>query len=467
MASISYVSSKVRLPNPCVVKWTPSSATEYFILEFSLGSWSKSVTISPASTSEQTYSMTLPSEEIASQIMDGSEGQMNVKLTTYVAGPTDTSSATVTVLLKSDDFTPDVSISISRVSSSDEDLGLYVQGRTRIKVNVTVETKYDAAVSMVLVFVNGTAYTSGQEILLSQSGNVGIYAQALDSRGNLGISSERVITVHPYSAPKLLPVTGETSVICAKSDSSGNLDDDGTYLKIAVKRGYSYLEVAGVQNNTCTISYRYKASGDASYSAWTTFLSSSTVSDEKTEVLSGIITDADKAYIVQLRATDNLDGETISTFNVSGASIQSHEVQNGFSFGERAEAFAFSVAEHWTAKLKGPVEIGGTALADHIVEVGDGYRKWKSKRAEAWGSVTVSQSSAATTAGGFNKSQSFGIDVPIIFNTAVCLLSTDTEDSFVLGKVTMDYLTAIVYSLQAISSGQSFNINYHIIGTTL
>ena len=312
------------LGKACSVKWTPASKSFRYKLKFSLGDWSYTTgAIHPNTTSAYTYTgYTLPLA-VANQLPNDTTGTMTVKLYTYSNSGATTqvgsaSSKTFTVTVPNNSSTkPDVTMTLSAVSSLGSAFsGLYVQGKSKVKASISAEGKYEASISSYKMYVGSTSYGSPyQSGYLSTSGSVTVKGRAYDSRGYYNDISKS-ITVIPYSKPKIQPASGESSIICARCDADGNLDDSGTYLKIKAKRSYSKVTADSEQKNFCIIRYRYRKESATSFGSWATILAKTATSDTVNAVLSGVVSSATTAYVVQVGVVDDI-GETATVqFNI-------------------------------------------------------------------------------------------------------------------------------------------------------
>jgi hypothetical protein len=183
-----------------------------------------------------------------------------------------------------------------------------------------------------------------------------------DSRG-YSRKYTKTITVLDYSVPKIVPISGESEVVAARCDSSGNLSDTGTYLKIKAKRSYSKVISSGAQKNLCSIRYRYKAEG-GSYSSWTTILATTATSDEVvTGALLGGALSVQSSYMVQVQAVDSIGETGTTTISLPTERVYMHKAGsiNSLGIGEYVEEEnTVSVSEQIGVRLKGgykPIEI--------------------------------------------------------------------------------------------------------------
>ena len=318
-ASTITSASDVTLGNKCSVKWTPKSSAFYYKLVFSIGDFTKTITgITPNTTAAHTYtSYTIPIDGVAQKITGNSQGTMTVTLSTHTAvsctsanqvGSADSKTFTVTVP-ENTSTKPTIGMTLSPSSSLVSPFNtLYIKGKTKVKAEFTGSGKYGASISSYKLSVGGTnygsPYTSG---FLSNAGSVTVTGTVTDSRGFTNTITQ-TITVIDYNAPTLLPVSGQTSVICARCDSAGNLTSAGTYLRIMAKRSYSKVVSGGTQKNYCAIRYRFVPEG-TSFSGdtgWHEVLARTDSSDEVKVTLGSVVSSVETAYIVQVGLVDDM-----------------------------------------------------------------------------------------------------------------------------------------------------------------
>lgn len=315
-STISSLPNK-QLDTNCEIKWTPKSASFRYKVKIASGSWSyTSETIHPNKTSQYTYTYKLPLD-IANQMpIDSKLVNVGVTLTTY-----SDSNATKVVGYDTENFLavlpdneltkPSVSMTLEAVNSLGSAFeGLYIKGLSKVKASLTAEGKYGADISSYSLTMLGKSYNTSpyQSDYLTTSGKITVTGKATDSRG-LFNTNEQEITVISYDKPMILPASGESEIICARCDSSGNLTESGTYLKIKATRSYSTVTSDGVQKNFCAIRYRYvkegsKFSGDE---GWVTLLACNTTStDTVNKILPNVVSSTETSYIVQVGVIDDI-----------------------------------------------------------------------------------------------------------------------------------------------------------------
>ena len=202
---------------------------------------------------------------------------------------------------------PTATMTLSPVTSLGSPFdSLYIKGRTKVDANFTnVKGKYGADIVSYKISVEGkeygSPYTSGY---LSTAGEVTVIGTVTDSRGFSQSYPEKIIVI-PYSEPKIIPASGEQSIICERCDEDGNPTESGTLLKIKARRSYSKVE-SSTQNNFCIIRYRVRKESDKSYSDWYTILDKTEESDTVEVKIATAVPSAETAYFVQLGVVDDI-----------------------------------------------------------------------------------------------------------------------------------------------------------------
>ena len=416
------------LGSSCSVKWTPLSKSFRYKLNFSIGDLSYTTgAIHPNTTSAYTYTgYALPISDIAPKITGAPPtGTMTVTLYTYSdsnatvqIGASHTKTFKVTVPDNAS-TKPTVTMTPSPVSALGSAFsGLYIQGKSRVKVSFSGSGKYGATIASYGLTVLGKGYASPfQTEHLSTSGTVAINGRAKDSRGFVTEISQD-ITVIPYSKPKLTHASGSNAIVCARCDASGNLTDSGTYLKIKVGRDYSRVWSGGIQKNFCLVRYRYKTESASNYSSYITLLAKDNMSTDSVDVtLGNIVSSTTTSYIVELSAVDDIGDSTTVTFTIPTDEVDFHlkDGGGGAAFGKYSEEEdLLDVA--WNARVRKELRLGsnGDALYDFVIEQGTSgiwsYRKWYSGLAECWGRY----SGTPTNLGG--KRNEVEVSLPFVFS---------------------------------------------------
>lgn len=380
-ASIIDAVSNRYLGEYCAVKWKPLSKSFRYKLKFSMGNWAYTTNaIHPNQTSNYLYTAYLIPLNVAVQIPNSLTGTMTVSLYTYSdvnatvqVGSVSTKQFTITVPNNEDTKPYCSTMTVSPVSNLGASFaGLYIQGISKVKVASTDVGKYGATVVWKSVRVEGVDYGSSNDYTsnhLLGYGNVSVKLTIKDSRGITNSKTE-TITVIPYSKPRVVPVTGEASVVCGRCDSSGNWSDSGTYLKIKAGRSYSLCMSGGVQKNFCGLRYRYKKVADSDYGDWVTLLSITNTATEEvitSPLLNGALS-AQTSYMVQVDAVDSIPNHTPVTFTIPTDKVYLHKAgsKNSLGIGEYVEeSNTVSIAENIAVKVKN--SINGVFMGTKVV----------------------------------------------------------------------------------------------------
>jgi hypothetical protein len=342
------------LDTACEVKWTPLAKAFRYKLKFSLGEWSYTTgAIHPNTTAAYIYTGYKLPLAVANQLPKAKTGTMTVALYTYSDSGATTqigsaSSKTFTVTVPNNSSTkPTVTMSLAPVDSlGDAFSALYIQGKSKVKATLSASGKYGATITSYKMYIGGKEYGSPyQSGYLSTPGTVTITGRAYDSRGYYN-DIKTDITVIPYSKPQIKNVTA------SRCDSSGNLTDSGTHLKIEAKRSYSPVVSGGVQKNFCAIRYRYKTAEASSYSAWTTILASSSLDSD--EIVTGALLNGalltTKTYVVQVGVVDTIGGYANTTDTIPTDKVYMHRdgSRNALAIGKYVEKDnCVDIADDW------------------------------------------------------------------------------------------------------------------------
>lgn len=381
-------------------KYTPKSSSFYNRCNIAInldGTYAevKRINLGMKSASQQTATVTLSEEEleeIYECFPNATKGTLRFTLRTY----SDSSYKTqvgdagykeISLNIPLDSVTqPTATMTVSPVSSLKSPFDtLYIKGKTKVDVNFTdVEGKFDAEVTSYSMRVCGKNYGSPfTSEYITTDGKIAVEGTITDTRG-FSTAYVQYITYLPYNSPRILPVSGESEIVCARCDASGNISDSGTYLKIKAKRSYSKVESNGVQKNFCSIRYRYKPEG-GSYSSWATILATNSSSDEvNTGALLGGNLLLTSSYVVQVGVVDTLGESENATINIPTEKVFMHRAGsiNSLGIGKYVEEEnTVDIAEDITTKFRGKVNFAGEAwlnlgLSANVAESESNCGRW-------------------------------------------------------------------------------------------
>ena len=377
----------------------------------------KSINLGQKTAAQQTATVTLTEDEqaiIYNKLTNTSKGTLRFTLRTYSdSGYSkqvgDAQHREITLYVpKTTSTLPDPGATLAPVHSLGTAFdGLYVQGKSKVKATFAGKGKYGATIKSYSMTVEGKTYDSGDSYTsgyLTEYGKITVKVTATDSRDYSNTVSMEIF-VMAYTAPKVMPHSSESGIICARCDSSGNLSDSGTYLKVKARRSYSKcLDASGVQHNFCGIRVRYKQE-NGSYSAWKTLLASTTLTAE--EVNTGALYEgallATNTYIAQVDVVDTIGNHTSVTVTIPTDKVYMHKdgARRSMTFGgyvEEDNTFAF--AEDIAVKVKGnSMTIGGheaEAVQSKSTSGVTGKIQFASGLTMQWGQIIVTPTAAST-----------------------------------------------------------------------
>ena len=273
---------------------------------------------------------------LAAKIPSATKGTITITCTTRFKDSTtvigkETTSFNVTVPNNST-TKPKVTMSLSTVDSPFS--GVYVAGKTKVKVSYDASTDYSTIKSYLTELLSYSSsanpYTSP---VLANPGTVSITGKVTDARG-YATTKTASITVIDYSRPRIIPGEDKNKIVCTRCNSDGKADPGGVYLLIQIGRKYSKVVSNGTQKNYCKLSYQWKtdAQADSEYSTPVSLLAKTAASDYVSKVLSGIVTSNTTAYNIRLIAEDDVGETDTVTITVPTAFATFHVPVGGHGF---------------------------------------------------------------------------------------------------------------------------------------
>lgn len=335
-------------------------------------------------TGKYTWELTDDERNALRSACSGTECTIRVGLYTYIGNTTEADYKDKKfTMMYSDATKPEVNLSYSLDNGSlpSQFSDIYIQGKSKVSVEVKAAGKFGATIQSRWAKVNGKTYNSNKftSDVIQSSGNVKIVGYATDSREFTG-ATERTINVSAYSKPLVIPIGGENAILCYRGDINGNRTGNGQDLWIKAKR-YWY----GLGNkNTCALQYRSKYASDKTYGVWYDLIrNTDTTTDEFIAPIQGIDLDLEKSYTVQIRAIDDIGEYDIKTFDISTRDVALHLGKGGKNvsvgaYCDYAEERTFYSA--WKAIFEEDVVIDGQiyigedrkTLKDYILSVING-----------------------------------------------------------------------------------------------
>lgn len=310
---------------------SPSSSSFNHKVELKIGSAVKQ-TITLA-TGTNTFSATIPHSWFPSS----TSGTISVVLsaysgTTFIASTTKNVTANVPASV-----VPSISALTAASSvTSGTFANLYVQGKTTVKLTATATAGDGSSIASYTYSGSGinttvatnTATTSTLQVSGAQTYTVSVK----DARGRTA-SKTVSITVYPYAAPSIGPVSVQ------RCDVNGNLTESGTYAKYTVNSAYSPVN----SKNTRTVTVAYSSNNGSTYSAETTLQATTDTASTKTGVYGGGAFAIASAYILRFTIKDAYGATKTITAPLQSASrpINIRSNGKGVSIGAMSTKDAF------------------------------------------------------------------------------------------------------------------------------
>ena len=331
-------------------------------------------------TGKYTWTLTEEEREQLRSKCAGKECTIRLGLYTYIGSTTHSDYKDQKFTMTDNPATkPDVTMIVSLNNSllpSKFD-GLYVQGKSKVDVELSAEGKYGATIDSYSAEVDGKTYNSDKftSDVIQTPGSQKVVGYAKDSREFTG-SAEEPINVIEYSKPLVTVLSSENAIQCYRSDGNGNRVGNSTSLWI--KAGRSYYSVSG--KNQCRLQWRWKpiaVAWDDNEHKWNDLLTSDAATDEYNAQVPGEFYLKD-AYSVQIRAIDDIGEYDIKPFEIPTQDVALHLGKGGknVSVGtycdyseERTFYSDWKAIFDKTVVVGGDLYIGEKNLREYILDV--------------------------------------------------------------------------------------------------
>ena len=214
-----------------------------------------------------------------------------------------------------------------------EKFNTFIKDHSKLSATITRSGTYGSTIISTSSEFQGTTYKGTEWIsgLIETSGTLSVKTTVTDSRGRKKTVTNN-ISVLDYYSPQVVKFEAQ------RSNSNGEVQDDGTCLKIDLQ-----LDICALNNlndKSYTVDYR-----DSSATNYTTIETGSTYTLTKT-IITGAIAELDNAYRVRLRVSDFFSSDiemeveiptsfSLMDFNVSG---------KGMAIGQASVDDTFTVA---------------------------------------------------------------------------------------------------------------------------
>ena len=402
-----------------------------------------------------------PPMDLAIQSPQGTSVVVNFTIETFNGSESvGTSTATAVYQIPTSVY-PYLAITTSDPTGYADYYGAYIQGQSKLKINIQATPTYGAWITSISTVFDGKTY-SGESFTsdtILQTGNVNASITVTDSRYRT-VGDTKTITVLPYSYPKL------TAVNAYRSNSDGSSNKNGTHITVKFSSYVTSLN----NKNGAWYKVQYKKSTASSYTVATLDAYTGNFS-----VTNGTYTfSADESsYDINVLVGDRF--KTI-TYAVGGASVN-HTISMLKKNGEVVGIAFGKLAEH-----EGVVDFGWTPMCsgngDVVVEQGESngwtYRKWDSGVAECWKILEHSTTVATAWGGLYVGNATARQNYPFAFISKpveVVSLTSGGSMGFIYPEkdghgVNGGYASARynVCSLSSITSAATYYFNFHVMG---
>lgn len=301
----------------------------------------------------------VPEISLCSHFPNATSGTMQLRIITF-NGSTQIGSAvdkSISVQLPSGVVKPSVSLSVTDETGYADIFGVYVQGRSKLKVEITASGGYGSTIKSYKTTADGKTYTSAsfETSVISGNGTLTISTTVTDSRG-ITVTASKTITVLAYSLPQI------NSLNSFRCDAEGVANSSGEFLAIVFDSVITTLN----NKNSATYQLKYKKTTDDEYTTETL-----TDFEGQYSVSGGVfVMSAEKSssYNFTLIVADYF---TETTKTVVGASIKKRfsilKEIFGFAIGKIAElpnVFDIALQTRFTGGILHPVLEPDTDLND-------------------------------------------------------------------------------------------------------
>ena len=324
-------------------------------------------------TGQYTWSLTAEEREALRNKCPGKDCTIRLGLYSYVGNTQYADYKDKKFVMTENDYTkPTVTLDVKRNNGSlpSQFNDMYIQGKSKVDVKLSVDGKYGANITSYSSKVDGKMYYNALEFTsdaIQSSGSVNIDGYAVDSRTFNG-SARETINVIEYSKPLVVPVSTENAILCYRSDKDGKRTGNSKSLWIKAKKSYYKLSSDASTQNRCALQWRSKRVSEewSSNHTWQTLLDGYSDSNEYSALVPGEF-DTKEAYTVQIIAIDTVGEKDIKTIEVPTADVALHLGKGGKnvsigSYCDYAKDYTFHC--EWEAIFDNGIVIRDETLGD-------------------------------------------------------------------------------------------------------
>lgn len=320
----SLSASSVAMGSSVTINTNRASSSFTHTLTYAFGSISD--TIASSVKDSTTWK---PALSLASQIPKATSETATITCKTYNGSTLiGTTTETITLTVPSSVVPSISSITVTDFMDYLSTYDGYVQNKSKAKIVVSASGSYSSTITAYKITANGATYTSNSPTTepLKTSGTNTISVTVTDSRGRTATKSTTILVL-AYTSPTI------SSLKAIRCDSSGNADENGSYMKVTVSASITALN----DKNNKTFNLQYKKDNETAYTTYQTY-----TSDYEYNSTAIISIGTDYIYNVNVIAIDSFGScsyqvdvgtaYTLLDFNASGKGVAFGKVstEDGF-----------------------------------------------------------------------------------------------------------------------------------------
>lgn len=318
-----------------------------------------------------------PPLDLANQAPQGTAVSVTFTIQTFSGETSIGTNTTTATYAIPESIYPPVAFAVSDLTDCYNKYGSYVQGKSKLKIDITTYGVYGSWIKSYKTEVDGKTYTTEtvETGVLSKSGTVTIKVTITDSRNRTTVDST-TITVLPYAQPHVSAFS-----VC-RCNASGTPDSKGAYMLARFSATASSLN----NKNTTRYYIGYKKTEETDHTA----IEITELKNQYAVSNGSCVFPADPAYSYTVICTVLDDFNTTrlittgSSVSMAWSMLKKDGKVVGMAFGKVAEyENTFDIG--WPVKFSG----GGDCVVEQGEKDGWTYRKWDSGVMECWKIVSV------------------------------------------------------------------------------
>lgn len=307
-----------------------------------------------------TYNWTVPMS-ILNNIPNNTSASCTITAVSFVGGVEigrKTTTININVPSNANPVINTIGLSENNTGDVPPEWGIYVVGKSALRVNIAASGVYGSTINKYSVTVNGSTYTTNTFTtgLLQTAGNNTISVTVTDSRGKTATRSQNY-TVTDYFSPIV------NSLRVVRSNANGVEDQNGVYARVTLD-----AQIATLSNkNVGTLTIAYKATNSGGYTvARTVTLNQANGFRVNTAYTIGGNLSTENSYDLQVKIVDNIQqSEYYASISTAGTIFDVRANGRGIAFGKVSELDnVFDVG--WIAVFRNNLKANSTFQIDDL-----------------------------------------------------------------------------------------------------